>query len=167
MRCETGIRPWLPFPLLRLVSWKSRVLFSSSSPQINHYVIIIFVLWLIWGRRRELSWRACDRLSLHLWLAKDNRLIIPRAPMKGFWWHLHVGSSLIFLSYSWRCHLEFLSLFLSSGALGSIMLSSLTAAHFLINTSFFLAARAQKKKNIMLATDISVLYSLSQGPINY
>ena len=36
--------------------------------------------------------RACDRLSLHLWLAKDNRLIIPRAPMKGFWWHLHVGS---------------------------------------------------------------------------
>ena len=30
---------------------------------------------------------------------------IPRAPMKGFWWHLHVGSSLI--SFSFRRQLQF------------------------------------------------------------
>ena len=64
---------------------------SISQPSLNH--ISLSFIWEKVGVEEELScWRACDRLSLHLWLAKDNRLIIPRAPMKGFWWHLHVGS---------------------------------------------------------------------------
>ena len=64
---------------------------SISQPSLNH--ISLSFIWEKVGVEEELScWRACDRLSLHLWLAKDNRLIIPRAPMKGFWWHLDVGS---------------------------------------------------------------------------
>ena len=86
-----------------LGAFSSLSYYFCGAQEKESWLYAFFIIWVprVSGSRwrwdpdveEELScWRACDRLSLHLWLAKDNRLIIPRAPMKGFWWHLHVGS---------------------------------------------------------------------------
>ena len=59
------------------------------------FICFIFLKELI--SRNKLKKILCWRLLESLMIGGSRRITgswIPRAPMKGFWWHLHVGSSL-------------------------------------------------------------------------